>query len=374
MQILNEKRIIWVFRIVLAGLTTALLVSPELWMTNRNFPLIPITGKFIPIPYPIDYIIYSAILVLALLLFIYYENKFMLIALATLLGFLLIADQMRWQNFNMYYFFILIAFIFLKNEPDKLLNIIRLSLIAYMVWSGIQNFNSIYFNNIFPWLFEPFTRRFLPLSAISYFNNLGYIFPFIQIFAGIGLLFAKTRKAALWTGLSILSIIFLSLSPIGHNWNKIQLPYYLVLMMLLFFAFYESDFKLKDIFSPAKSIIHYFALVIFIVLPSFNLLGFYDNALSYNDFSGKGLYCKVYFDDEIAENLPEVLKQYTFKLQTNKNYFDVFYWSLFALKVPPYAEKRVFYALKDYFCQFQQNQECSVRISIYDYNNPEQDF
>ncbi|MFN4122893.1 MAG: hypothetical protein ACK4GL_06270 [Flavobacteriales bacterium] len=374
MQILSEKRIIWIFRIVMAGILTALLISTELWMTERNFPLIPITGKFIPLPYPIDYILFCGMIVLPLLLLIYYDNKPLLIGLAVLFGLLLMADQMRWQNFNMYYFFIVITYVFLKKEPEKLLNVVRLSLVAYMVWSGIQNINHIYFTNVFPWLFEPFTRKFLPQAAISYFNYIGYLFPFLQIFAGVGLLFAQTRRASMWIGIGILGILFLSLSPLGHNWNKIQLPYYLVLICHLFFAFYESEFNFKKIFNPGKSPFYAFALVIFIILPSFNLVGLYDDGLSYKEFSGKGLYCKVYFDDEIAENLPEVLKQYTFKIDENKNYFDVFYWSLYALKVPPYAERRVFLALDDYFCQFQQKEQCSVRISIYDYNNPEQEF
>jgi hypothetical protein len=210
----TEQRLNWILKLVIFGLLTTLMISSELWMTDRNFPLVPITGKFIPLPYPIDYILYSAMIVLGLLLLIYTDNKPMLISVTAVMGLLMLADQMRWQNFNLYYFFIMLSFIVLRHDPKRLLNVVRISIVGYMVWSGLQNMNTIYINNVFPWIFEPFLRKILPQSAMSSFNYLGYVFPLLQIFAGIGLLFKPTRNAAFWIGISILSIIFLSLSPL----------------------------------------------------------------------------------------------------------------------------------------------------------------
>jgi len=370
MQLSLSDRLVWIFRFVMFGILAAVLISPELYMTDRNFPLIPLTVYFIPLPYPLDYIVYSGMIVIALLLIIYADNRPLLIALVSIFGFLMLADQMRWQGFNIFYFFLSAAFLFSAKHPERLLSIIRITIIGYFFWTGIQNINNIYFENIFPWIFEPYTKKFLPEQAIAYFNYLGYLLPFIQIFAGIGLLFDSTRNTAMWTGITLIGIIFVSMSPIGHNWNKIQLPYYLTIMSVTYLAFNDTEFELKSLFNYNKSIIHIAAILMFLVLPIFNFVGLYDNSLSFKDFSGKGLYCKIYIDDEISENLPEVLKQYTFKTYDNKKYFDVFYWSMFALKVAPYSEKRVFNQLENYFCSFKTSEDCPTNVVIYTYDDP----
>lgn len=367
---LNE-RLSWIFRILMFCLLATLLISPELWMSDRNFPLVPIFGSFIPTPYPIDYLLYAAMITLSLLLIIYNDNKILLISLTSVFGFLLLADQMRWQSFNITYFVLCFAFLFKEKNPKELFNLIRISIAFYMIWSGIQNINHIYFDSVFPWIFEPLTQKFIPKGMQPYFNYIGYSFPFIQIFSGIALFIKPLQKLAIRTAIVFLGILFLSLSPIGHNWNKISLPYLGFLISLLYFGFEAIEINNKEIFRFPKSVAGIVIVLMFVFLPILNFFNIYDNALSFRDFSGKGSYCKIYISDEIKENIPDVLKQYVFKNIDNKPYFDVYYWSMFALKVAPYSEERVFYAIEKYFCTYQTSGNCETKVVIYTYDNPQ---
>jgi hypothetical protein len=96
----NLSRLQWTFRIALMGVLGTLLLSSKVWMTERNFPVVPLFEGIPSMPSPLDYILYSVLMVLVIYQIIYLENRNTKFALIGMFVFLMLGDQMRWQPYR----------------------------------------------------------------------------------------------------------------------------------------------------------------------------------------------------------------------------------------------------------------------------------
>ena len=115
----NTSRLQWTFRIMLMAVLGTLLLSSKVWMTDRNFPVIPIFEGIPSMPSPLDYILYSVLIVLAIYQIIYLENRNTMYALIGMYAFLMAGDQMRWQPYNVQYLLIMIGLLFYPLKSDQ---------------------------------------------------------------------------------------------------------------------------------------------------------------------------------------------------------------------------------------------------------------
>jgi len=359
------SRIQWTFRVLLMAMLGTWLLSNKVWMTERNFPVIPIFDGIPSLPSPVDYIFYSILIVLAIYQIIYLENRNTKIALVVLLGFLMIGDQNRWQPYNVQYFLMISALFFYPKFTDGILNVFRMMVIVFFIFSGIQEINTVFIESIFPWMIGPIASLF-PASVEPNILGGGYIFPFLSIAAGVGLLFQQTRDYAVYLGILIHLFYFYALSPMGNDWNHAILPYNLCMAFFTYVLFFSAEFKLKDIFWSKTFRYQQAVVLIFAVLPLLSFFGIYDRMQSFNTYSGKSLYAKIYVTESLVELLPDGVKRYVYRPQQGEPYIETTYWSADALKVSPYSEERVYKKLHEYVCSFSEG-DCSARLEIYSY-------
>jgi hypothetical protein len=359
------SRIQWTFRVLLLATLGTWLLSTKVWMTDRNFPVIPLFEGIPNIPSPIDYIFYSVLIVLAIYQVIYLENKNTKIALIALFAFLMMGDQMRWQPYNVQYFIMVVGLLFYPTHTDKLLNVFRLIIITFFIWSGFQELNTVFTDSIFPWLALPLAEK-LPFKMEPYVINGGFAFAILNILAGVGLLFKKSRNIAVWIAIVIQLFLFYALSPMGNDWNHVILPYNIAMVFFCYLLFYDAKFQWKEIFWDKKFYYHQAIIVFFTILPFLSIAGLYDRMQSFNIYSGKAWYAKIYVTEKLVDKLPDGIKRYVYRPADGDPYIETTYWSIDALEVSPYSEKRVYNHMYTYICSFSEG-DCPARLEIYTY-------
>src|SRR5215212_10381883 len=59
-----ENRLVWLRLVLVAGLVAGLLLSPNLWISTRSYPLTPLWDAVPPLPYPADHTLFGLLMVL----------------------------------------------------------------------------------------------------------------------------------------------------------------------------------------------------------------------------------------------------------------------------------------------------------------------
>jgi hypothetical protein len=362
----NISRLQWTFRFILMAVLGTLLLSSKVWMTDRNFPVIPIFDGIPSMPSPLDYILYSVLIVLAIYQIIYLENRNTMYALIGMYAFLMAGDQMRWQPYNVQYLLVMIGLLFYPMKSDQLLAAFRFFIVAFYIWSGIQQLNMVFFQSIFPWLAGPLAEKF-PSAMEEYVLGAGYVFPWMFLFTGVGLLIPKLRNIAVYVGLIIQLFLIYSFSPLGNDWNEAILPYNAALGLFTYLLFFNAEFNYREVF-VSKFKFHMAFIIIFGILPVASFFGIYDRMQSFNTLSGKAYYGKIYVTEQLAERLPDGVKRYVFRPPLSKPFIETTYWSMDALKVSPYSEKRIYRSLETYICSFSEG-DCDAELEIYTYED-----
>lgn len=361
------NRLQWSFRIILLAIAGTLVLSSKVWVSERNFPLVPIISWVPSLPSPLDYILYCIVIVLCIYLLVNPGHQKAKHALILLFAFMMLPDQMRWQPYTVHYLLMLIGFYYFPLRTEGLLNVFRLMLVTVLVWSGIQELNETYAESIFPaHVALHFAEKF-PSRFEGYITGCGYLFALLQVGAGVGLLFDRVRNYAI--GLATLIYLFLIYSADRLSFeNEPSIPYYrAVSLALVYVLFYKAEFSVKEILWSKRFRYHQLVFIFFSVLPVLSFAGLYDRTQSFANPAGKMLYARIFITEALAERLPEGMKRYVDRLPGMDPYIDATYWSWKELKVSPYAEERVYKRLHEYICSFEDG-ECSAVLNQFTYN------
>lgn len=292
-KLIDKQKIILVARIAVLSFLTMLLYAPKLWITTKDFPVIPLFD-FIPIPrYPIDYLL-AFVFVLLLIFFFIKPKKSIGITIVLLYFYLALVDQNRLQPYFYQTILIILSVSYLRKSRKNttiVLHCLMLIFIATYFFSGIQKINA-HFNTI--WM-HAFSKHFDFLP-----ETFRYLFtrsvPFIEALIGIFLLFNKTRKLAV-VGIIMMHLgIVILLLKFGYGYNVIPWNLQNILSVILLFWHYQSKY-------PFDIIMQYFnykkAVILFLtfVLPTTNLFGYWDHLLSFSFFSAKLNYYYLEIND-----------------------------------------------------------------------------
>jgi len=361
----EEDKLRIVFRFILVIIVATLLLSNKVWITERNFPMIPMFSFIPEIPSPIDYIIYSLLVVLCLIQIIYVDNKRNLQVLVGLFAILFIGDQMRWQPFNVIYFFTLAGMLLKFSKPQWILPALRLLVVFSFLWTGIQQLNPIFHKYIFPWMSEPVVSIF-PSSVEPFLYKMGYVFSVVYILVAIGLLIERFRTIAVYFGIGIHVFLFINYGPLGHDYNRVSLTYNVAMAVLTYLLFYKELFHFRDIIKVKSNPYAILAIVWFGVFPGLNYVGLFDTMQSFGSNSGKATYAKIYVSETVIEKLPPGMRKSIYRPPGERPYIETTYWAMDALKVTPYCEARVFEQMRDYICSFETG-PCTSELELYTY-------
>jgi len=354
----SASRLQWTFRILLLAVLGSLLLSSAVWLTDRNFPVLPIFSFLPSAPSPVDYLLYCVLVVLLIYQMIYLQNRNTLYALIGLFAFLLLGDQMRWQPYNIQFFLMLCGLFFYPKNTEELLNVFRLLIVAFFIWSGIQQLNETFSGVVYPWLAKPLSSRLPDSVTPILFNSYG--FSLLNILAGVGLLFEKTRNIAVYFGIAVATFLLHSLSPMGNDWNRAFLPYYAAIGFFTYLLFYKATFDVKQMIW-SKTFRFQQVILVVCILPALSFAGIYDRTQSFNLTYGRTWSPKIYVTEELVDKLPDGVKRYVNRPPLSDPFIDINEWTLHALKVAPYSEPRINKDLHDYICSFAEG-DCPAKL------------
>ena len=295
----DVSRLAWLRLALAAGLVMGMLLSPNLWVSARSYPLTPLWDAVPPLPYPADYALFGLFLALVTGVGVARGRAVGWLA-ATALAlavFFALGDTSRLQPWFYQYSFMLMALcLFGWGRIGVLdaLNACRLIVAATYFWSGLQKANMGFFHSLYPWLVGPLTAR-LPDWAGGALLLGAYAVPAVEATIGLGLLTRRFRKPAVIGALLMHAFIMLCVGPFGNNFNSVVWPWNLAMsafVLLLFWRPTDAP-SLSAILYPGRGFSPGFALrtvvlVLFALMPLFSFFGLWDSYLSSSLYSGAG--------------------------------------------------------------------------------------
>ena len=292
-----EYRLAWLRIAVAAGLVAGLLLSPNLWISTRSYPLTPLWDAVPPLPYPADYALFGLLVVLVTGVGIARGRAIGWLGIGALVmaAFFVVQDESRLQPWFYQYCFMLAAFCLFglgRVSASDALNACRLIVVATYFWSGLQKANASFIQTTHPWLVEPLTTR-LPDWAGSALLAGGYAVPVVEAVIGIGLLTRRFRRLAVMGALLMHAFIMLCIGPLGHDHNTVVWPWNFAMVAFVLILFWRApdDTTPSTILDPGRNFSTGFAfraavLVLFAFMPLFNFFGLWDSYLSSGLYSG----------------------------------------------------------------------------------------
>ncbi len=216
-------------------------------------------------------------------------------------------------------------------------------------WSGLQKSSPEFFNQ-FMWMLAPIQNVF-PAEAWRLFGIFARMTPFIEMGIGIGLLFARTRTAAIGLALAMCGFVLWTLGPLGHNWDSIVWPWNIALALSVVILFARSKTNtLQDIFLIRSHMSQKALLVLFEILPLCYFFNVSDAYLSWSLYSGTTNVAIVYMSNGVKARLPDEIRQLVKIDDRDRNFLPIVDLAFSELNVPPYPEPRIFKSVARRFC------------------------
>lgn len=352
------QRLRWLVFLISGGLISSMLISSKLWLSDRDFPHFPVWGKIPQFPTPLDQIFLITFVFVLLLLAFKPKRRIVIAALAFILVFAL-QDQMRWQPWFYQYALMLLPLGFSRiarnpEDNEKLLGLEQIVVIMIYVWGGINKcqpgFISVYEQSLMKPIYDTIETGFLR----SMFGAFGYLIPPVEILAGIGLFFRKTRfMAILAVVITHLSILIL-LGPVkGHISNPVVWPWNIVMLGMVICLFGKMDTKPSLMIFRSRLAIPGIALFILLfAAPPLFYAGKWDRYLSFHLYSGYQKRMLVKIEERTLPYLPEDWRPYLLDTNSEDGHklLSPSVWANKELKVPLISEWRILRAFSQKLC------------------------
>ncbi len=354
-KLTDDKRIALTRKTIIFFFLIGILLSFKLWISKRDFPLAPVVDGFRTLLFPFDYIL-AFLLILGLGWSFFDNRKPVNIFVISILTFLFLQDQNRWQPWAYIYFLSLILFALpgkINNNQNNLLTCSRIIMIGIYFWSGIHKLNL----NFLDVTYENILREFFGFKDVTFINSikpLGYVIPLTEICIGIFLCFPKLRNAAVYMAIASHLFILGYLSPLGINSNSIVFPWNVAMIVIVFILFYKTTDKLE----LKQKLKHNFRIPVIIILtwilPALNFFGLWDNYLSFSLYADKGDEYYIVIAEGQLNKIDKDLSQYYLPADglQGGQIINLGKWSMQELNVPFYPERRTFKKVAKSFCKF----------------------
>jgi len=344
-----HPRIAWLRAILLGACGFGLLASAPLWLSSRQYPLLPVAGWFPILPPPWDKWFFSALVFALLLAWRWYRGAVIFFLCGSL--FLALGDQSRWQPW--FYLYWVMLFLTLA-EPPAVLAGCRLAFSAVYFWAGVQKCNAKFFTIGAPWFVKPAAAWF-PASVVTMLQWTVASAPLLEVFISLALWFPRSQRAALGAILCIHLSSLLFLGPLGHKHNLIVWPWNLAMPALagaLFLASGPLGATLANLRHSARNFV---VVALFCCLPGLSFFGWWDSYLSFSVYSANLAEADLFVSDALRQQLPPEVRAFVhptpvaFDPRLQGPYVLVLQlWAESELKVPPLPEPRGYRAIGRY--------------------------
>jgi uncharacterized membrane protein YphA (DoxX/SURF4 family) len=269
-------------------------------------------------------------------------------------------DQSRWQPWFYQYLFMLLALG--GAQPAASLNTCRLIVVCTYFWSGLQKLGGNFADEVFAWLAEPVTR-FLPSTIHPLVHVVGVAAPFVETGIAAGLIFKKTRPAAVRLAIGMHVFILVGIGPWGSNSNNVVWPWNIVMIVCVLPLFWRTNDGFRDIVFVRHSVVHKLALVLFGIAPLLCFFNLWDSYLSSSLYAPNKDHGTLFLSDAVFDKLPEEIQSYATDEGPNVSAIDIGDWSFGELNVPPYPEVRIYKNVAKAVCDY-AGQPAGVRLVV----------
>lgn len=311
--------------LVCLGLLAGMALSSHLWTSDRAFPAVPAFSGLPDLP-----ALPCGVLVglFAASLAITAARPSLRFAPWAAIAFGLLLTLFDVDRMQPWFFQSLLLLATLGSRPAT-----SVVIIATYFWSGIHKLNGSFAEQVFPLLLEPFG-----LTALQPF---WLVAPLAGIATAILLTIPRTRVAGLVLAVALHGFVLWSLGPFGHDVNSVIWPWNFEMPLLVAVVF-GSD---RQALIPG--VWHGWAgrgaLLVAGLLPILNLVGRWDDNLSFSLYSGTTKQAFFFFPTE-PKWLPEAYRPFV-ESQHGHWVIDVTRWALATTNAPPYPETRTYRAL-----------------------------
>jgi len=363
LNLTDSQKLKWIQILSILGFLGASFYAPKLWLTTKDFPVIPMFDWIYIPTNPIDSIIHWSFTGLLVLL-IFKPNRILGLFIPAFYLYLCFVDQNRLQP----YFYQSILTIFTinifskKHKPRLILLTVSLLFFATYFWSGIHKINEIFYEQWMHALVKHFS--FIPKPLLKFFT---YMVPFLEMFMGIFLLFNKTRKATTIVITSMHTTIIIVLFYLGYGFNVV--PWNLQNIAIVWVLFWTLKTKTPlEIFTSHFNYKKGLILTLTVLLPFSNIFGYWDHLLSFSFFTSKLNYYYIQINDkELEQNLPEHIQKYL-RPYENKAILYPNEWAGDINRVLFYPEDRIIKHLDTYLKSFSETPQKEGLTTLVIYN------
>ncbi len=367
-----SRKVIGLKLAVVAGLFSGLLLSRNLWVSTRSYPLTPVL-PFLTLGFPFDYAVFAALLLLLILIAIAARPAKLICAFVALAVLWTLFDQSRWQPWFYQYVFMLAALGFWfanRTDPPKsksALDACRLIVVCVYFWSGVQKLNPGFVNDIFPWMLAPLVRS-LPAADAARLQPLALAVPLVEMGIALGLLTRKFRNLAVLAAVAMHSLVLASIGPWGLNYNNVVWPWNVVMIVSVGLLFWRAnEVRALDVLWRNELTFQKLVLVLFALSPALSLVNRWDNYLSFALYAGNRNSAAIYMTPSVASRLPddvqELVTEPASRNPPGPDALSITDWSWGTLNVPPYPEVRIFKNIGRQVCRWADNSS-DVHLAI----------
>ena len=267
-----------IFRIVLVACQTAsIIISWPVWHVRANPPMLPML--------PVPQVDVGPLLIGSLVLCVLAPRVGIFVHIAVLIA-ACIADQTRLQpEFGS------LALLLLGTLPSYALRFVAINHLISLWWYA--GFNKLlsqpFLTSTADWMLEGFRANpllrqivYLPFTQTELLRGrFGYMIVAVEISLALLAIFPRTRKLCATLAVLVHLGIFLVLSPLGHDWNAVVLPWNIALALAglsLILPWREPFMQAWRLSHPAVRV---FAVVLWLYPAGF-YLGISDAYLAHN--------------------------------------------------------------------------------------------
>ena len=347
---LYASRLPTAIRIAALGLLGGMLCSWPLWDAGARpfrFPRLPLMGEpdFAPGTPAHWQAGLLATLVAALVLYPM-QRGLLTTVIAGILLFCLLDVNCLQPWVWLYVLIFVVALFSPTSRPDRnpSLSPIAWLLAAVYAWGGIHKLTPYFAEDNFSWFCESFsfTRSFGQYPA------LGYSVAVLEMSFAAGLLWSRTRRFFRNLVIGFHIVILAALSPWGHDWNAVVLPWNLAMAALVWVAFPTGE-DLQILKTGKPPLPTAFVIVLAWLAPALNIFGYWPHTLSwqlYTNTQPEGTFFadqQIHFKTRQGEDLwLEFTKGESTLLLDD--------WAMRDLRTPIFPSERVFRQMGKYLC------------------------
>ena len=316
----------------------------KLWIADRFIPTIPVFEFLNNIPNFVHLgLFFGSLLSLILIFFRPVSRKYLVLFLFfEILSCLL--DYSRWQPWEYEYLLIFLIFIFAKNKKH-ILKLIALLLIATYIISGLHKINGGFLFLVWESMILFNLLKYDLNNRSLFVHYAGIIIPIIEISVGLGLLLFKNKKLFIFSAISMHLFVIYMLSPLGINYNQVVIPWNFLLIIFIIILFNDEDYSVR--FNEFYKFNFIFVLLV-CILPLLNFIEYYDDALSFNLYSGKNKFLVIQIEniEDYSELEINQSSNRTFKILPENAPLYINSMAMDEMKVAIYGEDRAFIIFK----------------------------